>query len=47
LQLASQRLDALPTRNAQKDPRMLDLKPRSGATARERFKDGDIIGIER
>jgi hypothetical protein len=47
LQLASQRLDALTARNAQENPSMLDLKPRSGATARERFKDGDIIGIER
>jgi hypothetical protein len=47
LQLASQRLDALAGRDAQEDPGMLDLEPRSRAAASKRLEDGDIIGIER
>jgi hypothetical protein len=47
LHLASQRLDALAGRDAQENPGMLDLEPRSRAAASKRFKDGGIIGIER
>jgi hypothetical protein len=47
LQLASQRLDALAGRDAQKNPGMLDLEPRLRATVSKRFEDGDIIDIER
>jgi hypothetical protein len=47
LQLASQRLDALPGRDAQEDAGMLDLEPGPRAAARKRLQDGEIIGIER
>jgi hypothetical protein len=47
LQLASQHLDALAGRDAQEDPGMLNLEPRSRAAAGQRLEDGDIIGFER
>ena len=47
LQLAGQCLDALARGDAQQDPGMLDLEPRSRAAASKRFEEGDIIGTER
>jgi hypothetical protein len=46
LQLAGQCLDTLAGGDAQQDPGMLDLQPRSRAAASQRLEDGDIIDIE-